>query len=368
LCLHLSKTISLVSFCAFAVSVTTSCGTPGIPLPPSLELPKLVSDLHATRKGDQVYLTWTAPSRTTDRQPIRRIGPIRICRGADRALETCGTAISEMPSISAKIPSNKNAGSSPKAESYTDILPESALANPFASLIYAVEVMNDRGRSAGLSNQAQVPAAPALPPPGNFVAEVTADGVVLSWTPVPKQVAVPGLRYLYRVYRRDENGKRETIAGELPLDATPDSRFVDHNFDWEKKYSYHATVVTLIDRKPEGEVQIEGDDTPLVAIFTHDIFSPAVPSGLEAASASENAKSFVDLIWNPDSENDLAGYNTFRHEAGGPVVKINSDLVKLPAFRDQGVSAGKKYYYSVSAVDIRGNESARSEEANETVP
>ena len=349
-------------------SLLTSCGRPGIPLPPSLELPKPVTDLHAKRKGDRVYLTWTAPARTTDRQPIRHFGPTRICRSVGLPLEACSSTIAEVPSISSTISSNKNSGPSPNPKSYVDILPKSALTDPFASLTYAVEVMNDRGRSAGLSNKAQVPAAPTLPPPNSFAAEVTSDGVILSWVPVPNPVEISGIHYLYRTYRREENSKMETIAGELPLDAAPASRFVDHNFEWEKKYSYHATVVTVIDRKPGTEAQIEGDDTHEAAVFAHDVFPPAVPSGLQAVFSSENGELFVDLIWNPDTESDLAGYNIFRHEGGGPAIKINSDLVKLPAFRDQIVSAGKKYFYSVSAVDIRGNESARSEEANETVP
>jgi fibronectin type 3 domain-containing protein len=42
--------------------------------------------------------------------------------------------------------------------------------------------------------------------------------------------------------------------------------------------------------------------------------------------------------------------------------------VKTPAFRDTKVEGGKTYFYSVSAVDARGNESGRSEEASETVP
>ena len=362
LCLHLSKTISLVPL--LALSILSSCGTPGIPLPPSLDLPKPVTDLHAKRKGDKVYLTWTEPARTTDRQPIRHFGTTRICRSGDRPLETC-PAIAEVPSIAPKIPSNINATSQP--ETYTDILPESALTSPFADLTYGVEVMNDRGRSAGLSNKVHVPAAHTLPPPGNFAAEVTADGVVLRWVPVARPVEIPGLHFLYRIYRREENSTTETIAGELPLDATPNSRFVDHTFEWEKKYSYHATVITLIG-KSGSKVQVEGDDTPEAAIFTHDIFPPAVPSGLQAVFSSENGKLFVDLIWNPDTESGLAGYNVFRSVDGAPAIKINSDLVKLPAFRDMNATSGKKYYYSVSAVDVSGNESARSEEANEAVP
>jgi fibronectin type 3 domain-containing protein len=48
--------------------------------------------------------------------------------------------------------------------------------------------------------------------------------------------------------------------------------------------------------------------------------------------------------------------------------RINAEPVKTPAYRDANVMPGKSYSYYVSAVDVRGNESARSEEASETVP
>jgi len=79
-------------------------------------------------------------------------------------------------------------------------------------------------------------------------------------------------------------------------------------------------------------------------------------------------KPLLDLIWAPNTEPDLAGYSVYRHAAGTEPVKINSELVKAPAFRDSGVVAGSQYSYSVSAVDVRGNESPHSEEANEAVP
>jgi fibronectin type 3 domain-containing protein len=77
---------------------------------------------------------------------------------------------------------------------------------------------------------------------------------------------------------------------------------------------------------------------------------------------------FVDLIWTPGTENDLAGYNVYRREESGQPVRINAELVKTQAYKDSSVQSGKKYLYSVSAVDIRGNESGRSEEASEQVP
>jgi hypothetical protein len=64
----------------------------------------------------------------------------------------------------------------------------------------------------------------------------------------------------------------------------------------------------------------------------------------------------------------LAGYNVYRHSGNGPAVKINSELVKTPRFPDPNIQSGMKYFYSVTAVDLRGNESGKSDETSETVP
>ncbi len=310
---------------------------------------------------------------TTDRQTIRYPGITRICRGIGSAAAGnggCGNAVGTVAAPQPAVKRPHKASTTPPVkniERYVDELPASHTDVP-GDFIYAVEVMNDRGRSAGFSNKVRVPAAATLPPPDNFAAKVTAGGVALSWIPVRQPATISGLHYLYRIYRREESGETSSIAGEVPLGKPANNNFVDHDFQWEKKYSYYATVVTLIDRAPGPEAQVEGDNSPAVSVFTHDVFPPAAPSGLQAVFSGDSQHFFIDLIWDANTENDLAGYNIFRHEEGGAVVKINSELVKLPAFRDMNVSAEKKYYYSVSAVDIRGNESARSEEASERVP
>jgi hypothetical protein len=154
----------------------------------------------------------------------------------------------------------------------------------------------------------------------------------------------------------------------VPLNETPAAQFLDHSFEWEKTYFYRATVVTLIHAEEQPETQFEGDDTPAIKVFAHDIFPPAVPSGLQAVFSGVGQQPFIDLIWAPDTDADLAGYDIFRHETGAEPVKINAEPVKTPAFRDTNVASGKTYIYSVSAVDIRGNESAPSQEASEAVP
>jgi hypothetical protein len=252
---------------------------------------------------------------------------------------------------------------------YTDNLPRALLVeNPAVKIFYAISGLNENGRSGGISNVVDVPAMAAVPPPSGFQAQVTAEGVVLSWTSVPHVPEIARVRYAYRVYRRPEGGNADTIAGEVPFDALPETQLVDHSFEWEKIYFYRATVVTLIREEGKSETQFESDDTPTVKVFAHDVFPPAVPSGLQAVFSGTGQQPFIDLIWAPDTDADLDGYNIFRRETGAEPVKINSELVKAPAFRDMNVASGKNYFYSVSAVDVRGNESTRSQEASEAIP
>jgi hypothetical protein len=352
-----------------AVAMFSCCGTIGPPQPPSLELPKPPTDLRATRKGEKVLLTWTIPTLTTDRQTIRSLGPTLICRGLEKVLTSCATPAGEAapPQNMAEI--RKSAGRK-VTTSHTDILPsELERDNPLGFVTYAVEVRNANRRSAGLSNQVQVPLVPTLPPPQDFNARVTGDGVVLTWTGYPLSLAdQQPARYFYRVYRRQEGSQQQVLVGQLPLADDPHPSLVDQSFEWEKIYYYHATTLSVITQSGGSEIQVEGDDTPEVQAFAHDIFPPGVPSGLQAVFSGPGQEPFIDLIWAPVSDVDLAGYNVYRHEEGKTSEKVNAEVVKTPAYRDKGVASREEYFYSVSAVDVRGNESARSEETSERVP
>jgi hypothetical protein len=357
--------------CVLAIALLAGCGAPGIPIPPSLELAKPVTDLRAVRKGDKVYLAWSVPAETTERREIRHPGPTRICRTLGDTLKACGASVGETAGATrtAIRRSRKDAAPIPRTTAgYTDTLPAALQSRASDQVTYAVEVLNESQRSGGLSNQVQVPAAPALSPPENFQAQVTTDGVVLSWAEVSLPPETPGLRHLYRVYRRRKGTETNALAGEIPLENPPTLQLTDHSFEWEQTYSYRATVVTVITRQGKPDLQVEGEDTPTVTVFAHDVFPPAVPAGLQAVFSGAGQAPFVDLVWAPDTDADLAGYNIFRRENGGQPVKINSDSIKAPSYRDSGVQSGKTYFYSVSAMDVRGNESARSEEANEAVP
>jgi hypothetical protein len=351
-----------------------SCAQTGPPLPPSLELPKPPTDLRASRKGNRVTLSWSEPTLTTDRQSVRYLGPTLVCRSLESEITTCGNfaAMLPAPSSLAAAPRKSRGTQSglprPSPETYTDTLPPAMQQqDPSAEVTYAVEALNRSARGAGLSNRVHVPAVATLPPPSDLAAELTGDGVVLTWTS-SGELHAPGIQHRYRIYRRDESSGKDTIAGEVPLGESGPAHFTDTAFEWEKTYLYRITAASIV-KRPDSEVQVEGDDTPPMHVIAHDVFPPAVPAGLQAAYSGEGQKPFIDLIWAPVTNADLAGYNVYRSdETSGAPVKLNSELVKSPSYRDSAVASGKTYTYSVSAVDVRGNESQRSEATSESVP
>ncbi len=253
---------------------------------------------------------------------------------------------------------------------YTDTLPAQMQSDaPDAVITYAVEVLNHDRRGAGLSNQVRIPLVRTLPPPSDFQAVVSREGVVLTWAGVPSAASNEAdIYYSYRVYRTQERGAKATLVGDVPVSGDNHFSLTDSEIEWQKTYNYRADTVTKVREANKPEVLIEGDDTPEVKVFANDVFPPAVPSGAQAVFSGPGQKPFIDLVWAPVSDADLAGYNIYRHQEGTPPVKLNAEPVKTPAYRDASVAPGNRYFYSVSAVDVRGNESAVSEEASETVP
>ncbi|MGA2966947.1 MAG: hypothetical protein ABSD64_12100 [Terriglobales bacterium] len=373
---HLGKIAAPAVFCL----LLAGCAQTGPPLPPSLELPKPPTDLHASRKGNRVTLSWSEPALTTDRQSVRYLGPTLVCRSADPEIATCGNPAATLPAPaatpqkprSARRTTQQSSSSLPASQTYTDTLTAvMQQQDPSAEITYAVEVLNRNARSAGLSNRVHVPAVVTLPPPGNLAAELTGDGVVLTWTsagePQYASANSHGLELRYRIYRRDESSGQYAVAGEVPVGEAGPAHFTDSGFEWEKTYLYRITAVSIV-KRPGSEAEVEGDDSTPVRVVAHDVFPPSVPAGLQAAYSGEGQKPFIDLIWAPVTSADLAGYNVYRSETNGAASKLNSDLVKSPSYRDGAVASGKTYTYAVSAVDVRGNESQRSEATSEPIP
>ena len=78
---------------------------------------------------------------------------------------------------------------------------------------------------------------------------------------------------------------------------------------------------------------------------------PAAPTGLRISRASTTA----DLLWNPNIEADIAGYNIYRDG-----LKLNSALIQDNEYRDTDLTDGVNYLYNITAVDATGQESDKA--------
>jgi hypothetical protein len=329
-----------------AIVWLAACGTPGAPRPPSLRLPETVRDLAATRQGSTVTLTWTEPRRTTD-------GDQMVADLTLKAFASCKPEVGKPVTCAVTLPS--------------DVQEQ----NPRAQATYAIEVLNTNGRSAGLSNQVRVPTAPTAEPAKDVVTTVNADRITIEFSGFGYN------QFSYHVFRAEvgspnfvDLGSAHRPGGEQDFviqNAVISYVFDDRSFEWEKTYLYRVVAVTTV-HLPDGSiVDVRGDPTPDVTVFAHDIFPPAAPSGLQAVASGVGQPPFIDLTWAPNTEADLAGYNVYRNEAGQAPARINAELVKTPSYRDNNVERGRTYFYSVSAADLRNNESSKSQEASETV-
>ncbi len=367
----------LLAVCCCVLAVAAGCAAPGMPQPPSLRLPQTVDNLSATRKGDRVILAWSPPGETTDHQTIRWPTTTRICRVMNQfPTNVCGEVVKE-------IKSSELATTTPGARrplvSFEDVLPP-ALIGPNQAT-YTVEVLNQRGHSAGLSNQVRVPLVATLPPPADFHATLDAQGPLLQWNALTNPPPSPDISYRLRVYRRAHGKTEFALISELPYQVGK-GEARDRNFEWEQEYDYKIASVTVLATPghptgaaagpAESATEVEGDDSAQVHLAVHDVFPPAVPSGLQAVFSSVGQKPFIDLTWAPNTESDLAGYIVYRRVdhrgAASDFVAVTPAPVKAPAWRDNDVQPGQTYYYTVAAIDVRGNQSAQSAPAEESVP
>jgi len=115
-------------------------------------------------------------------------------------------------------------------------------------------------------------------------------------------------------------------------------------------------------------ISLVGCVLPRLAVYARGLGAkpPAAPKNL-AAVASEGA---INLIWEANTEGDLAGYMVLRAPAveGGKLVPITPAPIKETTFRDTKVRAGVRYAYVVVAVDTATpqNVSAQSNRVEET--
>jgi hypothetical protein len=223
---------------------------------------------------------------------------------------------------------------------------------PPRSLAYAVVSVRRGGERSPLSNIATV--SPDVPPGAPVIVRITPEEgrICIEWTApetdlLGRPVKVGG----YRVYRR--RLPEEEYGNPLNAEPVPETVYVDAAAPYGGKHVY--TLRAVLADKPK----VEGVPAEETGVDYRDVFPPAAPSRLDALPETN----LVRLLWEPVAAADLAGYVVFRAEGEGAPVRLIEKPVAEPFFDDATVQPGRRYRYTVVAVDAAGNASAPSPEA-----
>ena len=144
----------------------------------------------------------------------------------------------------------------------------------------------------------------------------------------------------------------------LQIASTSAPEYQDTGFDYGKTYAYVVRSVINANGAP-----LESGDSRPAILTPKDIFPPAAPQDVVAAllPGASPGTLVVDLSWAINLDTDMAGYRVYRSEQGDQRGQLlTPELLPTPAYRDSSVLPGRRYWYTVAAVDRAGNESAPS--------
>ena len=356
-------------FSLFILVLASGCGAPGDPTPPTPPVPVAITDLSAQQECDGVQLTFTMPAKTVSGDRLAEPPAIEVLRGA---LKPDGSPDAKSFRVVSTIPGAlvANYRSEERAQIVVPLTTEELRANPGDTVVYRVRTRASRKRASPDSNSVSVRIFPVPERVPSIQASVTESAIELNWPPPARTSAGDPLPTIseYRVYRGElDPGSADAAAKDIsqakwksPLALLASSSanvYRDTLFDFGKTYVY---VVRTVISAAGGSALESSDSTPAI-VTPRDIFPPAVPQGLVVAvivGGPANAPE-VDLSWSINVETDLAGYRVYRSEQEGtPGQPVTPDLLLSPAYRDNSVQPGRRYWYSVTSVDRSGNESA----------
>src|SRR5467141_2442976 len=347
--------------------LTAGCGAPGDPIPPSLPVPAAIKDLTAHQAGDGVQLSFTLPSNSVSGEKLPAPPALEILRGTVRS---DGSADAKSFRVVYTIPAVLVEGYRADGQvRFTDpIAPEETKAHPGRAVAYAVRTRASQKRASADSNVVSVRVYPVPAPIASIEARITESAVELTW-PVPTATAagepvsaITG----YRIYRAEIHPEATGSSPQEVPPGRPESRvallgssetnsYRDTSVIFDHTYVYTVRSVVQVDGN-----ELESSDSQPVTVTRRDTFPPATPQGLVAALLPGSAPGtfVVDLSWSINLETDLAGYRVYKSEQEGARGQlVTPDLLPTPAVRDTSVEPGRRYWYSVTAVDRAGNES-----------
>jgi hypothetical protein len=396
----------VISVLIVVSAISAACGQKGPPLPP-LVLSPAPPVVTADRRGSTIEIGFTVPSANSDGSRPANIARIDIfaINGAaatlsDLELVKRGTRVASVPVKSPRNPSEtveagepadgleppegngldqgaastvaeqitasllrpRDGGGAPRAAPQA-VLPLLGPSEVSAVRTYIGVGVDRRGRLGRFSKRVMVPLALAPPQPSQPAISYDESTITVRWSPPASDGADSGADVLpsrpfgsssgvtaYHVYD-STTGARLTAA---PVDEL---EFEDARVEWGATRCYTVRAVEVV-----AGATLESEASEPRCETLVDTFPPAAPKGLNAVS-SDGA---INLIWEANTEPDLAGYFVLRGPSAAHLEPITEMPITDVSFLDSGVQRGVRFVYAVVAVDKAGNQSAPSHPVEET--
>jgi hypothetical protein len=336
------------------------CGKRGPIYPPLVKIPQKIEDLEVFQMGNTLVLQWSNPTSYMDGNPIE--GDIAVelwLLKVERELAKQQAGLTE-ENFASKALLHETIKQKDFAK-FQD--PE---RGPSGGLIYTYELSSEelsqmvfvfglrvkdrKDKESGFSSlKPLIPKSVPLPPL-DLQAMMRENNVAIEWKPPEKNIdsSTPPSVAGYNVYRESENEEFHRINTTL----IEETSFVDRDFVYNMTYRYYVRASATI-----SSPYTESGNSKAVEMLTEDTLIPIAPTGL-VAIAGEN---FVSLTWDSNKETDLAGYRVWRRSDSEEEFAAVTELIAENVYNDSKVEKNQRYIYAITALDVNGNESQRSE-------
>ena len=336
------------------VSWLAGCATEGPPHPPRIQRPQRVQDLSVKQVGRALIVTFHLPDRAADGRRLTKPIEVQIFRQTGRSGKPAPAlfvAVKPWVDLAPNhLPRFERGGVIQYEAILTPAEFQSFSGKTFEFMVQTLtRGFRQRPFESDPSNIVATRVVDVSVPVTDLRAYSEQDAVALKWTAPSLTLLGKPVQGLagYRIFRSG-SGKPETF---LAIGTSSNTSYSDKKFEFDHTYSYR--VRTLFG---SGKTVAESADSRPAIITPHDIFPPHAPRALTAIYTGKA----VELVWTPNLESDLAGYNIYRREDGQPPQKLNASLHPTAIYRDFSAVAGHRYLYWVTAVDQSENESGPS--------
>ena len=208
--------------------------------------------------------------------------------------------------------------------------PPKPVTLPYERRLYVVRGVTRQGRPGAVSPLTSLPLVGLAPAPKNVRVRFTETALTVEWDPEATATA-------YNVYRGEDLLQPVNPA---PLKSPA---FEQAGVTFGQEQCYRIRSASSLE-----PAIIEGEPSAPQCVTPRDQFPPAAPRGLAAVPTAGQ----ISLIWDANTEKDLAGYVLLRGEgADGPLAAITPAPIKETSYRDTSVKPGVRYVYVVVAVD-----------------